>query len=371
MDEPQPTLSMAIAESIRRLIASGGLKPGDRLPPVRDQARRWGCTPGTVSRAYATLTREGLVVGRRGAGTRVAPRALQGAPDPHQWAGLVNRAERFLIEALGSGFSPAQVETALSLAVARWEDLQRKPAPEATPLRRHATLRFKGSHDLVVETLVHVLAEQAAPVALTAEYVGSLGGLMALARGEADIAGAHLWDEATDTYNAPFVQRVLPGRRVALVGLAFRSLGLILPAGNPLGLRDLADLARPGLHLVNRQSGSGTRVWLDAQLKHAGLDPLAIVGYASAENTHLAVAEQIVHGVANVGVGIQAAAAAYGLDFVPLTKERYDLVVPEDAWGSLAVRSLLSILRSDRFGEQVRALGGYDASITGQEVWLN
>jgi len=361
---------MLIAESVRRQIAAGELRPGDHLPPVREQAKRWSCTPGTVSRAYGILAREGLVSGRRGGGTRVTPRALQGAPDPHQWAGLVNRAERFLIEALGSGFSQAQVRSALALAASRWEELQRTSESGEAPAGARGRLRFRGSHDLGIETLAQALAEQVPAIVIDAEYVGSLGGLMALARGEAEIAGTHLWDEASDVYNVPFVERVLPGRRVALVGLAFRSLGLIVPPGNPQGLRALSDLAGKGVRLVNRQSGSGTRVWLDAQLKRAGIDPATISGYDQTENTHVAVAEQVAHGSASVGLGIQAAAAACGLDFVALTQERYDLVIPEENWGSAAVRSLLSTLRSDLFRQRLTALNGYDASITGQETWL-
>ena len=147
--------------------------------------------------------------------------------------------------------------------------------------------------------------------------MSSANWLMALARCEADIAGIHLWDTATGTYNVPFVQRVLPNRRVALLGLISRQLGLLLPPGNPQHIQSLADLARSGVRLANRQPGSGTRVWLDAQLKSLGIAAEAIAGYNTAESSHLAIARVVARRDASVGLGIQSAAPAYGLDFVP------------------------------------------------------
>ncbi|HDN79697.1 MAG TPA: GntR family transcriptional regulator, partial [Chloroflexi bacterium] len=123
MREGKPFLYREIAESLRRQIASGELKPGDRLPPVREMARRWNCTPGTVSRAYAELAREGLVVGHRGGGTRVAPSVLQPERPAWRWATLVNRAERFLLDAIGSGYTPEEAQAALCVALARWEEV--------------------------------------------------------------------------------------------------------------------------------------------------------------------------------------------------------------------------------------------------------
>ena len=373
-------LYVEIAESIRRRIAAGELQPGDKLPPVRDMARRWGCTPGTVSRAYTQLARDGLVEGRRGAGTCVLPNALQADRPTWQWVSLVNRAEQFLLEAIGSGHTPTQAESALSVAIARWQDLRREgvrqPEPEdGADVDRAsgaaAGLRFAGSHDLAVERLSQMLTEGTPEVRLSVEYVGSLGGLMALAQAEADVAGAHLWDETTDTYNVSFVRRLLPGRRVALVTLAHRSLGLITPPGNPQGLRCLGDLACPDVCLVNRQSGSGTRVWLDAQLKAAGISPESVPGYDREELTHLAVARAIRDEEATVGLGIRAAASAYGLDFVPLTKERYDLVLPEGLWEAPGAQALIDVIRSPHFKEAIVELGGYDTSETGREVWVS
>ncbi len=373
MKRHEDFLYQEIAESLRRRIASGELGPGDKLPPVRTMARRWGCTPGTVSRAYAQLSQEGLVEGHRGGGTQVTFNALQPQHPTWGWASLVNRAEQFLLEAMGSGHTPAQAESALSVAISRWDDLQREEVPLAQPAPTATTeaLRFAGSHDLSVELLARMLAEESPPTQLAIEYVGSLGGLMALARGEGDVAGTHLWDETTDTYNLPFVRRLLPGRRVALLTLAYRSLGLIVPPGNPQGLKTLADLARPEVRLINRQSGSGTRVWLDAGLKAHGIEPQSIAGYDIEEITHLATARAVDQGDASVGLGIFAAAVAYGLDFIPLTEERYDLVLPGAVWNTPGGQALVTVVRSDRFKEAVLALGGYDTRETGQVTWLS
>jgi len=372
MTKPESFLYLQIAESLRRRIASGDLQPGDKLPPVREMAQRWNCTPGTVSRAYVQLATEGLVGGHRGGGTRVQPGALQPEQPTWQWARLVNRAEQFLLEAISSGHAPAQAESALSVAISRWQELQRKGVPHPQPASTAlAGFRFAGSHDLAVELLARTLAEETGRIHLSVEYVGSLGGLMALAQNAAEVAGVHLWDETTDTYNAPFVRRLLPGRRVALLTLARRSLGLIVPAGNPQGVQTLADLARPDVCLVNRQSGSGTRVWLDAQLKALGIQPASVPGYEREETTHLAVASAVDQGEATVGLGIHAAASAYGLGFVPLTQERYDLVFPEAVWGLPATMRLVMVVRSPQFREAIAAFGGYDTSETGRETWIS
>jgi putative molybdopterin biosynthesis protein len=230
-----------------------------------------------------------------------------------------------------------------------------------------SSLRFAGSHDLAIGFMTRLLAETEPILQLETNYVGSLGGLMALAQGEADVAGSHLWDAASDGYNFPYVRRLLPGRRAVLVTLALRSLGLMTVPGNPQHIETLADLV--GVRFINRQAGSGTRVWLDAQLERLGIDPAVLVGYEREEVTHMAVAQAIQQGEADVGLGIYAAAAAYGLHFIPLTQERYDLVFLEDVWQTPAVQALVAIVRSDRFKVRIEALGGYDTAVTGQEIW--
>jgi molybdate-binding protein/DNA-binding transcriptional regulator YhcF (GntR family) len=366
--DSEALLYAEIAESIRRRILAGELQPGDQLPPIREQAERWKCTPGTISRAYATLAEEGLVIAHRGAGTRVTRGALQVEPEPWRWAALVNMAERYVLDALHSGYDASEAEAALSLAVARLRDLRSTATLHSPRARPEKHLRFVGSHDLVVDLLPRMLSSHEPLVTLDTDYVGSLGGLFALAREEADLAGVHLWDAATNTYNVPFVQRVLPGKEMVLLTLFHRSLGLMLSPGNPQQVLCVADLARPGVRLANRQEGSGTRVWLDAQLKILDVEAEAIEGYQTAELTHLAAARAVAEGRATVALGIQAAAAAFGLEFVPLTAEQYDLAVPAETWDSRAIVALLTLVRSDEFHRAVQALGGYDLRATGREL---
>jgi putative molybdopterin biosynthesis protein len=377
MGEPENFVYLQIAETMRRLIVSGELPPGERLPSVRMMAERWGCTPNTVSRAYSVLAREGLVSAHRGGGTRVSPEgspALRPASSEWQWADLVNRAESYLLEAVRLGHTPAHAEAALAAAIARWEEVRavsQSAGSNAEPRGDTATVRFAGSHDLSVELVARSLAERVPPVTFTADFIGSLGGLMALARGEADIAGSHLWDEASGQYNIPFVQKVLPNRPVVLLSLVNRLQGLIVPAGNPQGLEQVADLARRGVVFVNRQRGSGTRVWLDVQLKRAGVAACDICGYEREESTHMGVARAVAEGQATAGLGIEAAARAYGLGFIRLGEERYDLVIPAERWEDQSVRALRSVVGSMSFKQALLALGGYDVSQTGEETRLD
>ena len=360
-----------IATALRQEIASGERQPGDKLPAVRELSTEWGCTPGTVSRAYAVLADEGLVSGHRGGGTRVTAPATQPAQPSWQWAALINKADHYLLEAIRTGHSPAQAEAALAVAIARWSALQTSVNAEAVtePVEVSAstTLRFAGSHDLLIEFVARLWHELSPDIQLQVDYVGSLSGLIALAQHEADIAGSHLWDGDSQEYNQPFVRRILPGRSVILLGLAYRDLGLVIPAGNPQQITGLADLSRSDVVFINRQSGAGTRVWLDRQLQQADIDIATINGYAQEKNTHLQVAQAIVEGTATVGLAIQAAGDAYGLDFIPLTQERYDLVIPAELWGTPALHTLVDLIHSDRFREAVAALEGY-APVTNAPV---
>jgi putative molybdopterin biosynthesis protein len=230
-----------------------------------------------------------------------------------------------------------------------------------------------GSHDLTLDLLAQFLAE-AGPqtpdgaVRLSSANVGSQGGLVALRRGEAHLAGSHLLDPDTGEYNLSYIQRYMPDTPVVLVQLVGREQGLIVPPGNPRQLRTLADLAQPALTFVNRQRGAGTRVLLDFEIGKIGLGPAEIRGYEREEYTHLAVAAAVASGLADCGLGIAAAARALNLDFVPLFKERYDLVIPREHYDSALLRPLLAQLHTPRFRAEVAALPGYDVSGMGQVV---
>jgi molybdate-binding protein/DNA-binding transcriptional regulator YhcF (GntR family) len=366
-DFDKTPLYLQIAESIRQEIAYGSLGAGDHLPSVRAMAERWQCTVGTVQHAYAELAREGLVTSRPGQGTRVAaPLAALGDHAPLRRATLANQVERFLLETLAAGYQVGEVEQALHMALDRWHAFA-QTRPAASDLRQ---LRFAGSHDPAVSLVASRFDAIAPGYALRVTFGGSLGGLIALAQGEADLAGCHLWDERTDSYNGPFVERLLPGHQVALLTLAHRQLGLVVRAGNPASLAGLSDLVRAGVRFVNRQRGAGTRVWLDAQLHRLGLLPEQIGGYADEALTHSDVARAVAGGQADVGLGVEAAAVAYGLAFVSLTTERYDLAMAPDIWGSEPVQALARWLRTAEARHDISALGGYAVDEAGQVRWV-
>lgn len=364
---PEPFLYQQIAGALRREIIQGQLKPGERLPTVRQLTERWGCTPGTVQRALQELVRQGLVTTRPGQGTRVCSDVLPHGEDiPLRRAGLVNRTEAFLLEVLNQGYAISEIEQAFSLAFDRWRSAAQTPIPSSAN-----TLTFSGSHDLAVDWIAAHFEEIAPNQRLELNFTGSLGGLIALAEGKAHLAGSHLWDEESDSYNSPFVRRLLPGKRVALVTLAHRRLGLIVPEGNPMHLKGLEDLTRPGVNFVNRQSGSGTRVWLDARLRKLGISPDRIQGYAQVKRTHAEVAQDIAEGRANAGLGLDAAARAYGLTFVFLRRERYDFIIPAEHLMLQPVAALLGWLKLELAKSAIASLGGYDTAHTGEIEWIN
>jgi putative molybdopterin biosynthesis protein len=231
-----------------------------------------------------------------------------------------------------------------------------------------ATVMVVGSHDVALDVLADFLRRAHPTATLASAHVGSLGGLLALRRGEAHMAGIHLLDEATGEYNVPYVRQYLPDRAVVLVTLAHRAQGLLVAPGNPSGIQSIADLARPDVRFINRQRGAGTRMLLDYELGRAGLPPQQIRGYDREVYTHMAVAVAVATGAADVGLGIMAAARAAGLDFVPVARERFDLAVPEEHLRSPLVGHVLAVLEHEEFKEAVTALGGYDVSQTGVRV---
>lgn len=197
---------------------------------------------------------------------------------------------------------------------------------------------------------------------------GSLAALTALQRGEAHVAGMHLLDAASGDYNVPFVRRQFAGRRVTIVTVTHWAQGLIVAAGNPRGIAGVADLARPDLTMVNREPGSGSRATLDQALAAAGVAPATLRGYDRSVGSHGTVAAIVAAGLADAGPGIQAAADALGLGFVPLGYERYDLIVPAEHRETPTVQALLDTLASRAFRDELETLPGYDTSRTGTVV---
>ncbi|MBI3162321.1 MAG: molybdopterin biosynthesis protein [Chloroflexi bacterium] len=231
-----------------------------------------------------------------------------------------------------------------------------------------------GSHDMTLDLLAQFLAEHNRRLA--SANVGSQGGLIALRRGEAHLAGSHLLDTSTGEYNISYIRQYMPGIPVKVIALVGRDQGLIVKKGNPKGIKSLGDLNRPearaepsrSIQFVNRQRGAGTRVLLDYQLSLTGMNPDSIPGYFQEEYTHLGVAAAIASGRADCGLGIAAAAQALDLDFIPLFQERYDLVIPMEHAQSDLLVPLFELLSSRAFRDSVSKLIGYDVTVMGRII---
>ena len=230
------------------------------------------------------------------------------------------------------------------------------------------TIVATGSHDLILDLAASALRAADPGIALASSNVGSLAGLAALRDGLCHVAGSHLLDPDTGEYTLPWIERLMPDHDLAVVRLTHREQGLIVAPGNPLGMEGIGDLTRPGLRYVNRQRGAGTRVLLDHLLAAEGIQPDEVGGYAREEHTHLAVAAAVAAGRADCGLGVLAAARAFGLDFVPVTKEPYDLVLDRSSLESELLAPLWDLLASDGFRAQVDALGGYDTTEMGRRI---
>ena len=228
-----------------------------------------------------------------------------------------------------------------------------------------------GSHDMTLDLLAQYLAvpnHGARTRRLASANVGSLGGLVALRRGEAHLAGSHLLDPETGEYNLSYVRQYLPETPVQIIAWVGREQGLLVRKGNPQAIRGLEDLSRPGVRFVNRQRGAGTRVLLDYHLNRLGTASAQIEGYEQEEYTHLAVAAAVASGRADCGLGIMAAARALELDFIPLFTERYDLVIPCRFLEGDLLAPLFDLMHSSEFQRVVQSLDGYDVSQMGQIV---
>jgi len=224
-----------------------------------------------------------------------------------------------------------------------------------------------GSHDLALEILAELLyREHHGRFELAAVPVGSLDGLIALRQGLSPLAGCHLYDPAAGEYNLPYVHFLFPDQEVWLFTLAHRQQGIILAPGNPHQIADLDDLARPGITLANRNRGSGTRLWLDHALQQRGLPPSETLPCAGEVRTHTAVARLVAQGEADVGLGLEAAARQFQLDFVPLFLERFELAVLRSTAQTQPMQAVLELLNSAVFRNAVAALPGYDSRHCGE-----
>ncbi len=232
-----------------------------------------------------------------------------------------------------------------------------------SPTTIERTIFAIGSHDMTLDLMAQFLAERQRRLA--SANVGSLGGLLALKRGEAHLAGSHLLDPQSGEYNLPYIRRYLSGVPVVVIGFLKRQQGLVVARGNPKGIHHLEDLTRPDVTFINRQRGAGTRILLDYHLEQKGIPTEAISGYNQEEYTHLSVAAAVASGRADCGLAIAAAAQALDLDFIPLFDERYDLVIPREHYESPLLAPLLDLLQDAAFREAVSRMPGYDITPMG------
>ncbi len=231
-----------------------------------------------------------------------------------------------------------------------------------------STVMIIGSHDIALDILSDELRKTGSNIRIASGNVGSLGGLMALKKGTAHVAGSHLLDTETGTYNVSYIQRYLQGVPVHVFNLVMREQGLIIQRQNPKGIKGIEDLAREDVVFINRQLGSGTRILLDYKLNELGIDTTRITGYENEEYTHMNVAVAVLSGLADAGLGILAAARALDLDFIPLLREQYDLVIPSSFVDDPKIGLLLEVIRSEEFKERIKGLGGYNPENSGN-VW--
>ena len=230
------------------------------------------------------------------------------------------------------------------------------------------TLVVIGSHDPLLDELADLVHSENHSMYLSSAHVGSMGGIMAIRRGEAHVAGIHLLDTETGEYNHSYVKKYFPHGGVYLVRCVGRQQGLMLQKGNPLGIQSFADIAKDGVRYVNRQKGSGTRVLMDYLCDKHGVDRDRIYGYEREEMTHNSVAVQIAGDSADAGMGIFSTAKLYDLDFLPICVEEYDLLIPETVWNTAMVRQLIRTLKSEEFKTRIEAMGGYTLDRPGQII---
>jgi molybdate-binding protein/DNA-binding transcriptional regulator YhcF (GntR family) len=372
LDQHSPTpLYKQIKEQVRELIAAEKLKQGDRLPAIRQLARTLNVNQNTVVKAYMELEHEHIVVSRRGGGTIVSTRSddpnIQLLREQH----LFDLVSNSIIEALSQGYSLEELDVTFHLQAARWRELQRSNRESIEHDKKKKKdddlniIRISGSHDLALDILVSQVQMLKEDIKIKVTHTGSISGLIALREGSVHLAGIHLLDEETAEYNYTYVKHIFPAEEMVMLHLAYRTQGLMFLRNNPKNIKGLEDLSRRDIIFINRQIGSGTRVLLDLELKRRRIQAEQIRGYENELDSHLAVAMKIAQGEADVGLGIQAAAKSHSLGFLPLFRERFDLVTTADIYESGMISPVLKVISSEEFKQAVNNMGGYDTSETG------
>ncbi len=256
---------------------------------------------------------------------------------------------------------------ALSEGVTQDEEVDAELLVDAEEIEN--TVVIIGSHDMTVDILADEVRRRGYNIRISSGNVGSLGGLMALRKQICHMAGSHLLDTETNEYNISYIKRYLKGIKVHIFHLVLRDQGLIIKRGNPKGITDIKDLIRGDITFINRQAGSGTRILFDHRLRQSAIQPERITGYNNEEFTHMAIAVDVLSGAADCGMGIFAAAKALNLDFIPIEREQYDLIIPSSIIKTPNIQKILDTIRSNVFRERINELGGYDPSKSGQ-LWM-
>jgi len=232
------------------------------------------------------------------------------------------------------------------------------------PMSKEPVVIFSGSHDLALDGIAEHLQRH---ISLLSIPVGSLDGLVNLRQGLCQISGSHLLDTSGE-YNTPFIRHLFPDRDVEVITLAYRVQGLMLASRNPNGVKSISDLANPNVRFVNRNAGSGTRLWFDAELRKLNIPVDQISGYDRVVKTHSEASALIANGKADAALGLQAAAHLHELDFIPLFEERYDLTLPREQEKSLS--PLLDYLQTLSFRSELNSLSGYNTAHSGEQIPL-
>jgi putative molybdopterin biosynthesis protein len=230
-------------------------------------------------------------------------------------------------------------------------------------------LLASGSNDPVLDILQTCLRKAYPELFIFSVNTGSMAGLDALERGYTDLAWSHLFDPASGEYNIPYLDKSLPHVKAVVVNLFYRKLGFVIARGNPLGIAGFEDLVRTGVRFVNRQPGSGTRLLLDHQLKNEGIPAESISGYDQEVFTHIEVGLAILAGEADTGIATAAVSSFFGLDFVPITRERFDMICDQSVFFQKGVQALMEVLNGDLFRKRVEKLGSYDFQSAGRILY--
>jgi putative molybdopterin biosynthesis protein len=227
-----------------------------------------------------------------------------------------------------------------------------------------------GSHDLIMDMIGSLMHRKDSGKSLSSAHVGSMGGLIALRRGEAHMAPIHLLDEETGIYNESYIRKLLPGMKIALVKGVKRIQGMMVKGGNPKNITGFKDFTREDVQFVNRQNGAGTRILVDYMLKKEGVDPASVNGYEREMTTHMAVAASVSSGSADVGVGVLSAAKAMGLDFIPIGEEDYDFAILSKYLELDMFKQFINIIKSEDFKDILLDLGGYGTEGIGEIILI-